>query len=78
MSYPLARPVAFASLSISEIDVIEGVMMGLSQREVARRQKVSPRTVANQLASAYRKLHVKGLVELAALCTNQTTKAGNP
>jgi len=69
VSYPLRRPRAFASLSSSELDVVEGVMSGLSQSAVAERQGTAPRTVANQLASAYAKLGVRSLTELSVSCS---------
>ncbi len=69
VSYPLKRPREFALLSIAEIDVVEGVLQGMSQRAIAQRQGVAPRTIANQLASAYRKLGVTDLVDLAIRCS---------
>ncbi len=39
---------------------------GLSNAQIAARRGVSPRTVANQLASAFRKLGVRSRLELEA------------
>lgn len=69
ITYPLQRPRGFAELSAAELDVIEGVLSGLTQAAVARRQGVAKRTVANQLASAYRKLRVNNVAELSVLCS---------
>lgn len=67
LSYPLRRPAAFASLSPAELAAVEAVLLGHSQREIAARRRVAPRTIANQLASAYRKLGVRSAAELALL-----------
>jgi DNA-binding CsgD family transcriptional regulator len=54
-------------LSTSERALALGVLMGCSNREIAQQRGVSPRTVANQLHSAFRKLRVSSRTELAAL-----------
>ena len=55
-----------ARLSPSERAVIEDVLSGCTNAEIARARGRSPRTVANQIASAYRKLRVGSRSELAA------------
>jgi DNA-binding CsgD family transcriptional regulator len=55
------------SLSRAEREVIHAVLEGLSTSEIASRRGRSERTVAAQLASAYRKLNVHSRAELAAL-----------
>ena len=67
VSYPLRRPGSFARLSAAELAAVEGVLEGRSHRDVARERGVSVRTIANQLASAYRKLDVRGAAELMVL-----------
>jgi DNA-binding NarL/FixJ family response regulator len=67
ISYPLRRPASFSSLTASELEVVEAVLDGQSQREIATQRGRSSRTIANQLASAYRKLSVRGAAELAVL-----------
>lgn len=67
MSYALRRPACFAMLTAGELETVEAVLEGCSQREIAARRGRSPRTVANQLASAYRKLSVRSASELAVL-----------
>lgn len=57
---------ALAPLTDAERDVVMLVILGLSNKEVAEQRACSARTVANQLASAYRKLEVGSRGELVA------------
>jgi len=52
-------------LSRAERDVVARVLRGESNAAVAKARSVSTRTIANQLASAYRKLGVSSRAELA-------------
>lgn len=54
------------SLSQAELACAQLVVAGSSNLEIARTRGVSPRTVANQLASVYQKLGLGGRAELAA------------
>jgi DNA-binding CsgD family transcriptional regulator len=67
MSFPIppAAPGA-AALSPAERDVLELVISGGSNRDIARARGTSERTVANQLAGLFRKLGVRSRSELAA------------
>ena len=56
-----------ATLTPAERAVVALALEGCSNQEIARRRGASARTIANQLASAYRKLGVSGRAELAAL-----------
>jgi DNA-binding CsgD family transcriptional regulator len=49
-------------LSVSELAVVGLLIEGNSHAQIARRRRTSVRTVANQLASAYRKLQVSGRI----------------
>ena len=69
----LALPVADAALSEAERGVVAAALRGLSNAEIATERGVSARTVANQLASAYGKLGVRGRSELAALLAGRQT-----
>lgn len=69
VSYPLYRPASFAKLSKAEVDVVEGVLEGLTLAAIAKRQGVTRRTAENQLATAYVKLGVDTAAELAGLCS---------
>jgi DNA-binding NarL/FixJ family response regulator len=51
-------------LGPAEAEVVRAVVEGASHREVARLRKTACRTVANQLATAFRKLRVSGRAEL--------------
>lgn len=55
-----------ARLTPAERIAVQRLCEGLSNREIARTRRVSPRTVANQLASAFRKLQVGSRAELVA------------
>lgn len=54
------------SLSPAEQDVLELLLVGGSNREIARVRGTSERTVANQVASLFAKLGVKSRSELVA------------
>lgn len=65
-SFPLPRPAARFRLSIAEREVAELVARGLTNREIAELRGTRVRTVANQVASLFRKLGVGSRVELAS------------
>ncbi len=48
------------------------MVAGLSNAEIARRRTASPRTVANQAASIFRKLGLNSRSELCALVAGAT------
>jgi DNA-binding NarL/FixJ family response regulator len=67
LSWPLRQAAVGASeLTPAETAVAELAFAGLANEEIARARGRSARTVANQLASAYRKLGVGSRAELAA------------
>ncbi|MGE5182302.1 MAG: response regulator transcription factor [Acidobacteriota bacterium] len=66
ISLPDCEGVAAGELTPAEREVAADVIAGLSNVAIARRRRRSPRTVANQLASIYRKLGVGSRAELAA------------
>ena len=57
-----------ASLTDAERAVAVLVLGGCSNTEIARRRGTSARTVANQLASIFRKVGVSSRAELACAC----------
>ena len=65
---------ALAALSEAERAVVGLAAFGLSNQEIAKRRRASPRTVANQLASAYRKLRVSSRAELLARLQGVTAR----
>jgi DNA-binding NarL/FixJ family response regulator len=65
-----AHPVSKAStgrITPAEAAVARAAVAGLSNREIAKRRKSSPRTVAEQLRRVYGKLGVHSRSELAAV-----------
>jgi DNA-binding NarL/FixJ family response regulator len=54
------------ALSAAERAVVAAALRGCSHAEIARERGSSPRTIANQLACAFRKLEVRSRAELAA------------
>lgn len=63
---PRFTPEAESVLTDAEKAVIELTLGGLSNAAIARKRRVSPRTIANQLAAAYKKVGVGSRRELAA------------
>lgn len=57
-------------LTPRELEVIELVAEGLSNREVAQRLCRSPRTIENHLRSVYQKLDVRNRVEMIRVATD--------
>jgi DNA-binding NarL/FixJ family response regulator len=64
--HSLSTPVLPSTLTSAERSVAAAVLRGCSHAEIARERGSSPRTVANQLAGAFRKLQVRSRAELAA------------
>lgn len=65
-SYPLPSPALPASLSPAERAVALALLEGHSNAEIAEARGTSVRTVANQLASLFRKLGVGSRAEAVA------------
>lgn len=57
---------AIGKLTAAEREVVQLAIKGLTNAEIAHRRGASARTVANQLASVYRKLGVASRADLAA------------
>ena len=72
-SYPIP-PACFAALTPAELAVAEGILNGLSARQIAQRRAVSKRTVGNQIAHIYEKLGIGSRYELLAL-VSRTARA---
>jgi DNA-binding CsgD family transcriptional regulator len=56
--------------------VVELLQQGHSNSEIARLRSVSVQTVANQLASAFRKLEVRSRRELVAIALRDKNETG--
>ncbi|MCA9599922.1 MAG: helix-turn-helix transcriptional regulator [Myxococcales bacterium] len=65
LSLPASKPEQVAALSPAEREVVRLALGGFGNGEIAELRQTSLRTVANQLASAYKKLGVSGRSELA-------------
>ncbi len=66
LSFTLPRDRAI-DLSSAESDVARHILAGRSNAEIAALRRCSARTVANQVASLFRKLGVRSRLELVAL-----------
>jgi DNA-binding CsgD family transcriptional regulator len=60
-------PAVAAALTSAEHDLLLAVLAGLDSKEIARRRNTSVRTVANQLATLFRKYRASTKGELASL-----------
>lgn len=67
ISLPVEARAQRPAMTLAEREITTDVLAGLSTAEIARRRGRSPRTIANQLASIYRKLGVASRAELAVL-----------
>jgi len=66
LSFPIGGGTAVPQgLTHAERGVVEGILAGLPNREIARRRGVSVRTVANQIACIFAKLRLNSRLELA-------------
>ncbi len=64
LSYHVPAVPAPGALTPAELDVVFFVLAGLPTAEIARRRGTSARTVANQIASIFRKTRVRSRAEL--------------
>jgi DNA-binding NarL/FixJ family response regulator len=72
-------PAWASALSPTEMEVASDAVAGLSNAAIARKRGRSPRTVANQLQSIYRKLGVSSRAEMTAyLFSVGRTSTGEP
>ena len=60
------QPTAAPALTAAERDIAAGLLAGESNAHIARRRGTSVRTVANQVASLFRKANVQSRAELVA------------
>jgi DNA-binding CsgD family transcriptional regulator len=65
-SFPVCLPGPPLELSAAERAVVTAALAGKTNGEIGRERRTSARTIANQLASAYRKIGVQSRGELAA------------
>jgi DNA-binding NarL/FixJ family response regulator len=67
----------FGVLTPAEVDVVQAVLRGWSLARIAALRARSPRTIANQIRSAYRKLGVQSRLELAVRCSHESQGVGD-
>lgn len=73
-SFPIGTPSrALSELTQAEAGVLDAVRRGLSNSEIARKRAVSVRTVANQIASLFRKLGAQSRLDLVLLAAGSTS-----
>jgi len=75
LSFPAHAPTILPELTAAESEVVALVLAGSSNEEIARERSSSTRTVANQVASVFRKLGVKSRGELAAAVARRLADA---
>jgi DNA-binding CsgD family transcriptional regulator len=66
LQWPIPAKPDDVALSPAEADVMHLAQQGLSNAEIAKARNTSARTVANQLASVFRKLGIRSRLELYA------------
>jgi DNA-binding CsgD family transcriptional regulator len=66
VSVPVDAPAAETTFTDAERNVADLAAAGLANEEIARLRNTSRRTIANQLATVFRKAGVGSRVELAA------------
>jgi DNA-binding CsgD family transcriptional regulator len=76
LSMPLEPPELPADLTPAEREVVTGLLQGRTYAEIAGARGTSARTIANQVASAFRRLGVRSRGELAARCLSADRTAG--
>lgn len=67
----LRTPTGGSTLTPREVDIVKGVAVGASNRDIAARLKMGEQTVKNYLRRIFKKLHVANRVELAMLAAEQ-------
>lgn len=77
ISLPSDAGSGLQALTRAERDVVCDVLAGHSTAAIAHTRGRSPRTVANQLASVYRKLGVGSRAELAARLAGESGDEGD-
>lgn len=66
--FPVPERQALQALTDAEREVVRRVLEGATTSAIAAARRTSPRTVANQLQSIFRKLGIASRAELARCC----------
>lgn len=72
VSIPRPELLLATKLTSSEFDVLCRLLQGYTYRQIAEERGTSERTVANQVATAFRRLRVSGRAQLIALLLTTT------
>jgi DNA-binding NarL/FixJ family response regulator len=67
VSFPIPNADFEGALTETETQIAQGILAGLSHADIARRRGTAPRTIANQVASIYKKLGVGSRLELSVI-----------
>lgn len=70
-AYPLCDERSIRELTPAERDIVVHLLRGSTNQDIAKRRNSSPRTIANQVQSIFRKLGVQSRVELATRIQSQ-------
>lgn len=65
VSFRVPVPDWHSLLTTTEVEIARDVLAGHSNAQIAQRRRTSVRTIANQVASIYRKLQVRSRLELS-------------
>lgn len=65
VSFPIPNAGFEGSLTKTETQIAQAILAGLSHADIARRRGTALRTIANQVASIYKKLGVRSRLELS-------------
>lgn len=71
VSFPVQRADFDALLSGTETEIARDIMAGLSNAAIAERRGTALRTIANQVASIFRKLRVRSRLELSLYASSR-------
>lgn len=66
LTFPIDATDPLRSLTSAERAVLVGIFAGHTNADIARARNVAPRTIANQVATLFRKLNVTSRAELVA------------
>lgn len=72
---PTPSPAVPARLTAAEAHIVDLVLRGFTNEEIAAKRSSSPRTVANQLQAIYRKLGIGSRIELVRALAAGTSVA---